>query len=293
VTGERAATLGTIAWIERVHAADSGAPPEMLTTFISRLGPVVPEAQVDLSELKKRVVGGPPYAPTAAAGSAFASVEEDNRSLREPTAISLSRWIPTVDANRLVPYLLDKGADPNGPMGSSHLQPPLIMAVSKPALVALMLDHGADPNIGRGKQVTALQAAVSNPETFALLLKRGADANARAYGGGTAMHSAATGCTECVRMLLAAHVPVDVRDDQGRTPLYYASRIETARLLIDAGADPNAEDRNGESPFSAAYFRVQTDPLRVLLESRGGRLTLAQRIRRTKEQVDFLRALGK
>ncbi len=293
VTGERAATLDTIAWIERVHSAGSAAPPDMLTALISRLGPVVPEAQADLSELKKRVVGGPPYAPTAAAGSAFAGVEEDNRSLREPSAISLSRWIPTVDANRLVPYLLNKGADPNGSMGTSGLQPPLIVAASNPAKAALLLDHGADPNIGRGKAMTALQAACSNPQTFALLLRRGADTSVRAYGGSTALHTAAIGCAECVRVLLAAHVPADVTDDQGRTPLHYASRSDTAKLLLDAGANPNAEDRNGESPFSLASFRPAADPLRVVLESRGGRLTLTQRARKAKEQAEFMRAFGK
>ena len=291
VTGERAATLDTIEWIQRAH--ENGAPPEMLPILIARLGPVLPEAQVDLSEIKKRLVGGPPYAPTAALGNAFALVEEDNRSLREPSAMSLSRWIPTADAHRLVAYLLSKGADPNGSMGASGLQPPLVTAASKPAMAALLLDHGADPNIGRGGPMTALQAACSNPETFALLLKRGADPGVRAYGGSAALHTAAIGCAECVRALLALHVPVDVTDEQGKTPLHYASRVDTAKLLLDAGANPNAADRSGESPFSLAYFRPPADPLRVLLESRGGRLTVAQRARRLKEQADFMRSFVK
>ncbi len=294
LTGDRAATAATVTWIERAFAAEKSAPPETLPNLIGLLGPVVPEAQVDFSDVKRRILEGLPYAQAGAMAQAFAGAEDQNRSLREPSAVSLSRWIPTFHAPRLVPYLLAKGADPNGPMprGGGY-QRPLIVAASKPMLVTLLLDHGADVNMGRGEAMTALQAACSNPETVALLLKRGADVNARAYGGTTALHTAAIGCADCVRLLLAASASVKTADDQGKTPLHYAGRGDTAMLLLDAGADPNAEDREGASPYSLAIYRPANDPLRVALEAKGGRLSIAQRVRKAKQEAEALKMFGK
>jgi hypothetical protein len=268
LTGERDATAAIASWIERAHTGPEGSPAGTVGNLIALLGPIVPEAQVDLSDLK-----------TSIGADAFARVEEENRSLREPSTVSLSRWLSRIQAPRLVPYLLAKGADPNGSVARTGYEPPLIVAAPHPAMVALLLDHGADVNQGRGGAQTALQAACSNLESLDLLIKRGADVNARAYGGSTALHRAAIGCVDCVRMLLAAGAAVDAVDGQGRTPLHGA-RIATAKLLLDAGADPNAEDSMGESPYSLAAGLDPADPLRLALEARGGRLTDAQRARR-------------
>jgi hypothetical protein len=280
LTGDRAATNATVRWIERARMDARAASDGTVGMLIALLGPIVPEAQVDLSDLKMRIQSPASHERAVGSYDPFDRVEEENRSLREPTAVSLSRWLPRLEAPRLIPYLLAKGADPNGSVAHSGYDPPLVVGATNPAMVALLLDHGADVNQGRGGAQTALQAACTNPESLELMLKRGADVNVRAYGGSTALHRAAIGCAECVRMLLAAGAVVDAVDTQGRTPLHNAVRVDTAKLLLDAGADPNAEDITGESPYSLAANKDATDPLRLALEATGGRLSAAQLARR-------------
>ena len=58
-------------------------------------------------------------------------------------------------------------------------------------------------------------------------------------------------------MLLEAGVPVDARDGYGNTPLWRAAFgnnavPELVRMLLDAGADPDAADHTGRSPRDMA-----------------------------------------
>jgi hypothetical protein len=54
--------------------------------------------------------------------------------------------------------------------------------------------------------------------------------------------------------------------------------MQTARLLLDAGADPNRrQDNEGGSPFSGGYGFSE---MRALMESHGGRLSIDQAARR-------------
>ena len=55
-----------------------------------------------------------------------------------------------------------------------------------------------------------------------------------------------------IRRFLASGVMPDSPDSEGQTSLLIAARlnkIEAARLLIEAGADVNAMDFFGDSPF--------------------------------------------
>jgi len=82
--------------------------------------------------------------------------------------------------------------------------------------------------------------------------------------------SAVKGETEAVRMFLAAGLPVDARYDD-RTPLLSAAmygRVETALLLIEAGADVNARDTNDSTPLLWAAQKCEAHELvRALVEA--------------------------
>jgi ankyrin repeat protein len=80
--------------------------------------------------------------------------------------------------------------------------------------------------------------------------------------------AAAQGDLATLRRLLDAGVPVDGRDERGRTALLvatHANRIDAARLLIERGADVNAKDDMQDSPFLYAGAEGRLDILRMTL----------------------------
>ena len=277
--------------IERAAAIENAEDRnDFLTRLIPLLGPVLPPAQVDLAGLKSRVLERLPYARVAQSSTLFNQVEAENRSLREPSADALTRWIESEHYRRIVPYLLAHGANPNERTGQ-HAQAPLVAAAySNPEVAMMLLDAHADVNIHGYDGKTPLQAACDSDygkpertELAALLLARGADVNAASSAGQTPLHQAASGSPKCVRMLLAAGAKVDAADRIGGTPLVWAvsnNNVETAQLLLDAGADPNREDKDGGSPYAVVYDRKSE--VKALLEARGGRLSAKQMANRAR-----------
>ncbi len=58
-----------------------------------------------------------------------------------------------------------------------------------------------------------------------------------------------------VQECLAGGVPPDIRDERGRTALMLSKKLafEIVDVLLEAGADPNARDQNGDTPFLEQY----------------------------------------
>ena len=91
----------------------------------------------------------------------------------------------------------------------------------------------------------------------------------------TLMMAAAGGQTEIVRFLLDAGVPADAvaaePGQKGETALYVAARdlgnAETIRMLVEAGADPNAGEAIGFTPAGRAAERGAGDVLAALAEA--------------------------
>ena len=117
----------------------------------------------------------------------------------------------------------------------------------------------ADPQLVRARSVddgTALHFAAffRQPEATRLLVERGADLEAVAstFGNVTPLHSAcASGERESARILLEAGANPNVRQQGGFTPLHAAAQNgdeELARLLLDRGADPEAATDDGRKP---------------------------------------------
>jgi len=290
------ATRSLAADIERAAAIENPEDRnDFLTRLVPLLGPVLPPAQVDLAGLKSKVLDRLPYDRVAQSSTLFNQVEAENRSLREPSAESLTRWIDKEHFRRIVPYLLAHGANPNGPI-ARQFQPPLVMAAySNPAAAMMLLDAHADVNIRGMSGETPLYAACDSrygkperAELATVLVARGADVNAASSAGQTPLHPAASGSPKCVRMLLAAGAKVDAADRIGRTPLAWAAsnnNVETAKLLLDAGADPNREDNEGGSPYAAAYDNKPQ--AKALLEARGGRLSAKQMANRARLKLMY------
>jgi ankyrin len=148
-------------------------------------------------------------------------------------------------------------------------------------------EHPDRVNRGYGPACsTALHSAAEfgREDVARILLARGADVDAHDEYGQTPLHRAAAyGNLDLVRLLMDRGADVDAWTDGGSTPLHkvvqlsFASsieaRLDVARALLDAGADPNAPERS--SHFTPLRFAVgpQGDPAlaRLLLE-RGARL---------------------
>ena len=89
--------------------------------------------------------------------------------------------------------------------------------------------------------------------------------------GWTALHaSAVRGHAEVVAILLGAGADVDACDDSGITPLWNAAGPSPSkaaiRLLLEAGADPNAKDAQfGWTPLIRAVDAGNLDAVELLL----------------------------
>jgi len=101
------------------------------------------------------------------------------------------------------------------------------------------------------------------------------------YAGDTALHVAAAAyAAEIASLLMAQGANVAARNRRGAEPLHYAcdgmpgspawdadAQYATVKLLLDAGADPNTEDKSGVCPLHRAVRTRSTGAVRALLQS--------------------------
>jgi uncharacterized protein len=92
---------------------------------------------------------------------------------------------------------------------------------------------------------------------------------------GAPIHDAAQkGDYNTVERLLKSGVPVDTKNNFGKTPLfitcdYPTGTIGVARLLLKWGANPNIVDSQGSNPTDAAKFNGKTEMLNLLMKHGG------------------------
>ncbi|KAI0714277.1 ankyrin repeat-containing domain protein [Cerioporus squamosus] len=126
-------------------------------------------------------------------------------------------------------------------------------------VVKELLGAGADVNAKNDKGLTPLHYAASKArvEIGKLLISRGADINAKDRANQTPLHRAATtGSTGFINILLkppegSPKTRLNTADRVGNTPLHLAmesAHAEAACLLIEAGADRERTNVDGEMP---------------------------------------------
>ena len=129
--------------------------------------------------------------------------------------------------------------------------------------VRFLLGYGADVNAGDEHLQTPLHVAalIGCPEVAQLLLDHGADVNLQDDQGNLPLHLLSTSRyfedeagedkRYIVAQLLVPHcVDVDTQNMRGATPLHIASshgKLKIFQLLLDHGANPHAENREGQN----------------------------------------------
>lgn len=235
-----------------------------------------PNAVIDLTDDS----GGMSVLAAVRSGRAE-SVREALASGAEVNAASADGTTPLIEAAgtrhpEIVELLLESGAavDAVNRYGMTALH--LAARGADARAVTALLSAGADPAIAMAEGETALMAAAKsgNPEVVAALLTGGQTAASGEYGSGTVVLNAAD--------------PNRKESWYGQTALMLASagnHSETMRLLIDAGADIDAESSRIDAPQiepdrrqgGFVYARIPEGRLTALhFAAREGHLEAAQ-----------------
>ena len=119
----------------------------------------------------------------------------------------------------------------------------------------LLLANGLDPSATATDGTTPLHFAATNggAEVSRLLLEAGANPNPINGDGMSPLHYAAPeGGAALIRVLLEHGADPNIPDPDRRTALHLAARQNplsvVSELLLDAGANPSAQDRHGNTP---------------------------------------------
>lgn len=181
-------------------------------------------------------------------------------------------------------------------------------------IVRILLDAGVDPNGAIPEVGPPLYFALmgGNASLVKLLLDKGANADIRAKTGETPLLvAAAMGQDAIVRLLIPQVTEVDASDSKGNTPLLHAAcqmdqevhtalsgefaqddakwlmeavrgkgYLDVVRILLEAGADPNATNKRGATPLMAAAACGETKIVQALLDA-GANLHLTNEAGRT------------
>lgn len=159
----------------------------------------------------------------------------------------------------------------------------LLLAVKhdKAAIAKALMAAGASINArAKNKDTPWLLAGASGrTEIIRAMIPLGPDLSIRnRYGGNALIPACERGHVETIKLLLTTAIDVDHVNNLGWTCLLEIvilgdggpRHVEAARLVLDAGANPNLADKDGISPLAHARAKGQSE-VGALIEKAGGK----------------------
>ncbi len=222
-----------------------------------------------------------------------ASINERSKTGRTALFAAASQRDP-----RPASYLISQGIDVNARAvdGSTALMSAVYDSVSI-AATRVLLENGADVNFADQSGSTALLVSMgrSNTEATRLLLDRGADPTAKDAGGNALLYAVNFGEWELARLFVDRGVDVNTVDRVGGTALLvtvaegkfeynglgdslishganldaqgdagmcalHFSDFKVSQKLIEHGASPNLQAKNGNTPLLTLLKQTLTGP---------------------------------
>jgi len=161
----------------------------------------------------------------------------------------------------LLEYMLDNGAhlERQAYDVTDKFVAPLTAASFSGSLDAAdyLIEQGVDVNYHTDSIATALFFALNNdhPDLAQRLINAGADLSIRTLNGENYIFPASRcdGGAAILKHLLSQGLDLHERDSTDRMPIHYAvmnNNVETVRVLLKHGADPNAESRQKEDVYT-------------------------------------------
>jgi ankyrin repeat protein len=158
---------------------------------------------------------------------------------------------------------LQRGADPNQEWRRSMTPWLLCLLVGDVTKAEKLLENGAE--IHSSDLFTAV--GKDNPEMVRWLLGHGADANVRdSYQHSVLSEAASRRANSCVKLLIEAGADIQAEDHVRSQPISHASTSEIVRMLVEAGADINFISGGGYTLLKYAAEKLRVEIVRTLLD---------------------------
>lgn len=176
--------------------------------------------------------------------------------------------------NGVTPLWMAAGATPREDaltLAPTQLDQYLHRLARQTIVLKYLLEHGANPNL-YGKNASppiVIAAANFNLPAVKALLMHGARVDASKNNSTALLQAASRGYEDIVKLLLASHAHIDIRDVSRRTPLTAAlgnQHYHLAMILLDAGADPDLVAWDGSPPLLMAIRAQRAELVESLLK---------------------------
>jgi ankyrin repeat protein len=180
-----------------------------------------------------------------------------------------------------VGFLINSGAPVDEKNNSGETALLLAVKHDKTAIAKSLMAAGASINaLAKNKDTPWLLAGASGrTEIIREMIPLGPNLSIRnRYGGNALIPACERGHVETIKLLLTTAIDVNHVNNLGWTCLLEIvilgdggpRHVEAARLVLDAGANPNLADKDGVSPLAHARAKRQAE-VAALIEKAGGK----------------------